>query len=376
MTGKTILLFDMDGVLIESHGYHRALQQTIAWMGDALGYRQVQLSDDDIALIESFGISSEWESAAICSALLLADARSHDHDIDLPERLPAPRAAHGRQAPPLRRFFEQLGPLSDSRSALAEIENSLPSLDGYASDADLMREFLQSARSPDSVTHRTIQALVLGPDAYRETYGTAPDLEAESYLATHDRATLDPARQAELRAWLAEDGHAAAVFTNRPSAPPADHLDPPEAQIGAELVGLAQLPIVGSGDLGWLALREDQPLYHFLKPSPVHALAALQRALGAGQEQALLQALRRARQQDDAEAWQPLAGSQVWAFEDSAKGLDSVQAAAENLAELGLPLELNLIGVSPHPDKRRELAKVAGQVHADLDRALQPLLDG
>ncbi|MDX1600338.1 MAG: hypothetical protein R3191_02370 [Anaerolineales bacterium] len=360
----------MDGVLVMSQGYHRALQQTVAWMAEALGYRDAELVPDDIALIESLGISSEWESAAICTALLLAHGWRHGLDIEPPERLPNPRPPHGVEPPPLRSFFEQLGPLKDSRSALAELESGLASLDGQAADPELLRELLQTARSPESLTHRTIQALVLGPTAYRETYGDDPDLESDSYLTQYDEPALSPETRADLRSWLGREGHTAAIFTNRPSMPPSGHIDPPEAQIGAELVGLPELPIVGSGDLGWLALREDQPLYHYLKPSPVHALAALQRAIDVPQEPALLRALELHRGSDDRAHWKPLSGAVVRAFEDSAKGLISVERARERLAQVDVHIEIELIGISPHPDKRTELKKTGAQVFDSLEQAI------
>ena len=38
-----IFLFDMDGVLLESHGYHLALQETVRRMARALGVGEVTL---------------------------------------------------------------------------------------------------------------------------------------------------------------------------------------------------------------------------------------------------------------------------------------------------------------------------------------------
>lgn len=372
---REIALFDMDGVLVTSQGYHRALQQTVAWMAEALGYRDVELRPDDIALIESLGISSEWESGAICTALLMAHGWRHGAQLELPEQLPNPRPPHGVDPPPLRTFFEQLGPLKDSRSALAELESGLASLDGQAADPELLQDLLRTARSPESLTHRTIQALVLGPTAYRETYEVDPDLEAESYLTKFDQPALSSAHRATLRRWLKSEGRAAAIFTNRPSAPPEGHLDPPEAQIGAELIGLPELPIVGSGDLGWLALRENRPLYHYLKPSPVHALAALQRALGVPQEPALLRALDLARGVAERDHWQRLTGSRVRAFEDSAKGLISVRSAQERLADVEIHIQIDLVGVSPHPDKRTELGKTGASIFDNFEQAVAELFD-
>ena len=48
-----ILLFDLDGVLLEPRGYHRALRETVTLVGQWLGYRRVTLTPEDIELFES-----------------------------------------------------------------------------------------------------------------------------------------------------------------------------------------------------------------------------------------------------------------------------------------------------------------------------------
>ena len=56
-----ILLFDMDGVLLESLGYHIALQETVRIMANSLGFGDLTLSADDIAAFEAGGINKEWD---------------------------------------------------------------------------------------------------------------------------------------------------------------------------------------------------------------------------------------------------------------------------------------------------------------------------
>ena len=79
-----ILLFDMDGVLLESLGYHLALQETVRYMAKSLGFEDRTLSPDDIAIFESGGINKEWDEAAICTALLLEAAWKIDPTRELP----------------------------------------------------------------------------------------------------------------------------------------------------------------------------------------------------------------------------------------------------------------------------------------------------
>ncbi len=85
-----ILLFDMDGVLIEPRAYHMALRETVTMVGHALGYRNVSLTQVVMEVIESVGVTCEWDSAAICSALLLQRAWKVFSDISLPPAPPLP----------------------------------------------------------------------------------------------------------------------------------------------------------------------------------------------------------------------------------------------------------------------------------------------
>ena len=149
-------------------------------------------------------------------------------------------------------------------------------------------------------------------------------------------------------------------------------MDTPEAEIGAELVGLTEAPIIGSGDLGWLALEKGQRIDAFLKPSPIHALSALLVATGAEKSMAM-EAAYSLTHGGSAEAfvWEELAGCRVFAFEDSAKGLRSAGQAQEKLSEIQVPIELDLIGVSQHPAKRRELEAVDARVFPDVNQAIR-----
>ncbi len=71
---KKIIIFDVDGVLIESHGYHKAFKDTVRVGAKELGF-DVHLSDEDIAQFEGMGISSEWHSSAACMAVLLINGK-------------------------------------------------------------------------------------------------------------------------------------------------------------------------------------------------------------------------------------------------------------------------------------------------------------
>ena len=105
MPSPNILLFDLDAVLLNSEGYYESLRRAVEILGTALGFSPVRLSQDDIDLFESLDITAEWDSSALCAALLLDRAWEAQADLTLPERLPLstpPR--HGLPPPDFRAF--------------------------------------------------------------------------------------------------------------------------------------------------------------------------------------------------------------------------------------------------------------------------------
>ena len=71
---KTIFLFDVDGVLINPRGYKEALRATVEHFAARMGLEAMAPSDEDIAIFEACGITSEWDSGPMCVAALLLAA--------------------------------------------------------------------------------------------------------------------------------------------------------------------------------------------------------------------------------------------------------------------------------------------------------------
>lgn len=377
-----ILLFDMDGVLLESLGYHRALQETVRLAAEALGLRDMTLSMEDIAAFESVQMTSEWDSAATSAALLLAEAWRVDPARRLPEdRLEPAAPLAGARRPDFKEFALMLGgaelsgltPLQRSRHLLLARE-TFP-----AAQQAHLESLLERARTTRSVLFRAFQELVLGSAGYLVAYGGSDGIRAQfdtpSYLLLHDRRLLEPGLRRELLDWLAQPGRAAAVMTSRPNLPPGGVFGTPEAELGLQLAAqgtaLASWSVSGWGTLCWLGAQFACDPQEFLKPDPVHALAALQLALGAGPEQAAERAYRLSRLGEAHGSWHRLDGGRMSVFEDTRGGLLSVQAAGRLLAEAGIRVETNLIGIATSEIKVRALQTCGAWVYPDLAQALR-----
>lgn len=392
---RTLILLDVDGVLVHPVGYKTALRALVEHFAGRMGLSLPGPTDDEIAVFEACGLTNEWDSGAMCvSALLLAalerapsarrstldatfDAiRAAAPDVPRPDftaeaRQIARHDADGRY--PAARYLELLRARTDPAN--------LPLLQALLGNVYAVRQ---------TPTTRTFQTFVLGSERFRATYGLPADFASESYLTTYDIPLLDTPTRARLLDWAQQPGHGVAIYTARPSRPPADLPPrepvgdppagyPPEAELAAELVGLAgRVPLIGQGRVGWLALRQGRDAANYIKPSPVQALSAIAAAL-SGAETASLGAAARLAEQGELSG--PLADLRngplhVIVCEDSAGGIRAVRAAVTLLQRAGVTATLSAIGVSPQPDKRAALAAVADHLVDDVNEGLALILGG
>lgn len=371
-----ILLFDIDGVVLEPHAYHRAFQKSVAIMGHLLGYRAVHLTPEDIVTFEAAGVFSEWDSSAICAALMLEKLWDRHPALTLPPTPDSPSLPVHDSAPPdFQAFSRSLAQVHLQASPPLERAERLL-LDKSRSRTPAQRHtienILRKARGIDgSLTHRIFQELVLGSRVFAETYGLRPCLDADSYLLRYDRPTLDRTVRERLLKWLADADHRVVLFTSRPSCSPDGCLGTPEAEIGAQTAGLETVPLLGLGGLSWLGARRSRDPGFFLKPSPVHALGALRLALGDPLETALETAAALVLDNQADHTWGALGGAEVHVFEDSVAGLKSMLAARDLLQDIGMPVNAHLLGITDSEAKQRALEAVGATVSPTLSVALQ-----
>jgi hypothetical protein len=155
--------------------------------------------------------------------------------------------------------------------------------------------------------------------------------------------------------------HKAGIMTNRPSRSPDGYLSSPEAELGMALIGLEDLPYVGSGILAWFMFNNCQlpSGASLLKPNPVHALTLLQRCLGQPLTTSLERAVSLWQGQAEVRDWQILDNAKIVVFEDSVKGLQSAKAACVLLEEQGVHIDYRLVGVGNNPIKLSALDSIS-----------------
>jgi hypothetical protein len=371
-----IFLFDMDGVLLESQGYHRALQETVRRMALALGFEDGTISAGEIAAFEAGGISSEWDEAAIITAALLEQVWKEDPHRGLPDSLagtirllPNPRPlpdilklAHSLSTPALL----PLHPLERAARLFFHKEGRTDQQE------QLLHDLILGARMADlSLTHRTFQELVLGSEVFSQAYAFRAEHGCESYLLKYDHSNLPDEAVSRLRDWISAEGQAAAVITSRPSNAASGVFSTPEAELGAKLVGLDGIPIVGWGGMCWLGLQTHINPQSFLKPSPVHALAGMRAAMSESQEIALTEAADLVENGIAVADWENFRDAKISVFEDAPGGIKSLQAASQVLRKMGIPINAKYYGIARERIKVDALMASSAQIYPSLVEALE-----
>ena len=156
---KNILLLDMDGVLLTPGGYHRAVEDAVAQMGNLLGFNAVHLNQDDIHALEAAGITNEWDTAAICLALLAGQLWTQEPEANVDtDRLLSPIEPHGITPPDFKIFFERMA--DPARRAVPGLPRAFDLL------SDRQQQFFDEAYVIDGLSQRLQQEYVLGSQAF------------------------------------------------------------------------------------------------------------------------------------------------------------------------------------------------------------------
>jgi hypothetical protein len=384
---KKIFLFDLDNVLVYPGGYREALKATVNFFSRAMGAGDGFLDDAAIETFEAGGITSEWDSSAICVAVLLVELVRTHNTVKLPATIDAALAALSAVKPSR--------PTIDLSGWARLIAQAIPSF-GYPSDAaetilideakksrlqpqveNLLRQLLDHTRDfTRSATMRVFQQYTLGSDGFSKHYGIPASFETPSFISAYDRPALSSKNRDLILNLCARGSIAAAMYTSRPCWPrtlPGRVEDySPEAELALDLVGLKDIPLIGAGHTAWLAARHNRRPEQFIKPSPVHALAAIGMSLGGPERAALDAALLVTEKQKLLAPLDALEERKVeiHIFEDSTVGILGVRDAANHLLKSGVMPVVKEWGIATNPEKHQALEDIGVPVFDDINQAL------
>ncbi|MBL7161019.1 MAG: hypothetical protein ISS57_00325 [Anaerolineales bacterium] len=232
---------------------------------------------------------------------------------------------------------------------------------------------IQNSESIDySLTFTIFQELVLGSEIFEQAYGQPSQLGQESYLNSFDRSNIKPSLREKLIAWSDHPLNGAAIMTNRPSNSLLGLPGTPEAELGAALVGLDYLPVIGAGEMRWLANRFDEDVRTLLKPSSYHALSAILAASGLPADDSLLKA-HQIISGKSSPRLSYLDQCTIYIFEDTPGGILATDNAREILLTRGVNIQVRKLGITKDPSKRKSLVAIGSEVFDSVDLALQSI---
>ena len=381
MGENRLVLIDLDGVLIESVGYNLALRATVDRFAALMGQDRIHLSDQEVAGFYACGITSEFISAPMCVAALLIQALSLRPDLqrsELPGTMEAIRHSRLRVSRP---DFQNLGDrvrpeLAAGVEPARAVGSALRDISPIAVRG-LIDELMQDVYSVRSLTTRTFQQFALGRVQFERTYRMPAEIGQERSLLSNDVPLLRSELVAKLRACGVPGFPGVAVFTARPSLSPVStrggHFSP-EAELALEVLGLdGQVPYTAGGHMVWLAAVQGRSPADYIKPSPVHALAAIATAR-SGELLTSLEAS--AHLYEAAELRGPLEQlkserTEVLVFEDSTAAIQSVRKAVERLALQGIDIRCTAVGVAADEARWEALSRVADRVVPSINEGLE-----
>ena len=361
----TVLLLDIDGVLVSPGGYRAALHATLNYFVNLMGLPHFEFPEEKLAGFERRGITSEWDMVPLLLGVLWDEILSHQTANSLPVDVFSAAIEIGKHLDgyrPLDLLIPEFELVSGQYPADTALQNGFfPSI-----PLPLRTNLLHRSRDVSfSQTMRMFQHFTLGSQAFTKTYDLPAEVETESLLRKFDRSKINDA----IREKLCQPGIHLTAFTARPSAPPREVPAPPlgyapEAEIALDLVGLPDTPLISFGKLQYLGEQRGYDPEILLKPSPVQALAGIATAL-TGNEWSALQAAC-----DWYETGQltgvlgELSRSiDVNIIEDTLGGIHSVWAAGEILQKEGLKVTVHAYGLTSGSAAKSAAFEHAGVLH-------------
>src|SRR3989304_6542734 len=258
MNTAHILLFDVDGVLVEDRGYRAGVIATLNHYSHLMGLANAAPVPASLDVFHAHGFTNEWDICPLAIGSLIVETLRSAPEIKL-------------QTMPLDSFFAQFsgqitqpGPIDFARYVVQTdrhsgrpSERSLAVLLEALSELDLSEAARRAAEAalremlndPYNLAHSPVtqffQEQVLGSIAFETAYRRPPRFNLPSLLLSEDRPLLNAAARHTLDRLSTSNQVHTCVYTARPSLPPIDADATgqsigysPEAELAAQLVNL------------------------------------------------------------------------------------------------------------------------------------------
>ncbi len=390
-----VLLFDVDGVIVEPLAYKEGIVQTMKALCSMIGLENSDAlapTQEEIAYMESKGVHDIWDVCNMMFSLVLLSVfktLSPNHNLkgnDAANCLREIKDLSSRiERPDYNAFVDQL--LSTTSSA----HPPDLALDYFSKEIDnlswmnLLARFLKSTRSAyDSFGTQVFQNIILGSDEFERSYNLQSNYSGSSLLRSNDKIQISPESVLRLKQLQTNEHFKIAIYTARPSlAPPDVPLQAgfsPEAEIAIQLANLDAFPLVGMGMMEWLAAQHQERVEDLTKPNTTHALAAILAAMTQTNNSGILERAYKFDKSNTSSTLprlHELDGKQIhiYVFEDTTSGIKPMIKNAEFLSLLGYRISVSPLGIATDENKVKSLSIYCKHVFADVNQALDFVLE-
>jgi hypothetical protein len=386
-----ILLFDIDGVLVQPAGYRLATEETCRYYLDKGGITASLPYSEIYSCFEAQRVTSEWDMIPLTLLLLfdvLCESDPMPTEVDTLGKVLSwtKQRSISIISPQIETAILELDQyIKPGKTAAQSILEA--KLNGTAGDIFthlgnplLFTDLLDKTRNILACeTTRKFQEFALGGELFNQIYNQEAEHNFPSFLLTHDRSLLSEEYQKKLLSKLGNDDLFACVYTARPSLAPREiQTDQasysPEAELAMKLCHLESLPLVGYGKLSFLASNTGRTIPEYIKPAPVQALAAVASAWSGNEWLGLEWAA--SISSGMCKSGNPIGipkEFELYILEDSAAGIQGGRKAAEVLDANGWKVEFHPIGISIHPEKRKALVQSGAEIYPDVNTALEAI---
>ncbi len=391
-TLTTVFIFDIDGVLLENHGYRAAFHETLQHFLSGAGVAKWKPNAYEAgAFFESVGVTCEWDMTPIMLAVALES---------LLQQFPTPEKYQTIQE--LQEHFRRLHH-DYELDLLAEIEKLRPYLGKYklaathlldlaANTSEMnfpgfqllkkrsaLKTLFGDTRNVDTnPLTRRIQNRVIGSDRFQEVYRQPADFACMSALEEKDTVNLSEELHNRLHNLWQNGELGISLMTARPTYPPhgldQDRLGySPEGEIGAKLLNMEEYPLIGYGRLTYFAQNKGIHPEEIMKPAPFQAIAAIHAAIFMDEVLSMQFAWDVNTNAKISVDFPPKL--EVHIFEDSSVGIMACKQAVNMLQKYGMTIKLHLWGISQHAQKSAALQKTGAAVFEDINAALVTVIN-
>lgn len=396
-----IFLFDIDGVLIQSHGYRKAFFNTIASYFDQFGLSWLTLDETIYRDFVHSPFTAEWDMAPLTIAAFLDWYATIN-----PRILPYPALKNINNLPEVENGSSFSDELMKLIRLMAEVfGNQVRPVEAIYQDCmdrgrasffprlsqdAILEEILHDSLNPQtSQIFQRLETFLLGSSQFGATFEIPPEVCTKSALETEDILLLSSRWRERIKNGINKEFYAS-VITARPNVP--DQMQEkrvfsaiPEAESALKILGWDQgiIPVIGAGSINVFEAKRDIPFNTTLKPAALHALTGVFSAVGMDEEDAFDAADRVINQQSLSDLatiklkslFQAGCPLEIIVFEDSVSGIVSSIEAVKYLNLAEIPATLFKAGIQTSEPKNDRLKAIGANVFPDINQALTYVLN-